>query len=212
MDPTSTIKTEPCLEDSCKALGTPPFGDSFKKFTSPSPSEYQPSPSPTKLPRSELLPKALSQYDPMEQANGLSNTSKSCRPSAFQGDWLTEQDYEVTEVAYLTYAPARHPDRARWQPAYQANLDELGFKLKGERAIKMRSNFVGDLKAYVEPANAFKYVRQQDHPQEFRKMVLGFVQAHGKKYWGASRRGHLSEPDIRKGFLVPRDAERSNSR
>jgi len=76
----------------------------------------------------------------------------------------------------------------------------------------MRSNFVSDLKAYVEPANGFKYVRQQDHPQEFRKMVLGFVQAHGKKYWGASRRGHLSEPATGRGFLVPRDEKRSDSR
>lgn len=43
-------------------------------------------------------------------------------------------------------------------------------------------------------------------------MVLGFVQAYGKKYWGSLRRGHLLEPAIGRGFLVPRDEKRSDSR
>lgn len=76
----------------------------------------------------------------------------------------------------------------------------------------MRSDFVVDLKTYIEPATAFKYVRLNDRPEEFRKMVLGFVQLHGAKYWGTSNREHLMESNVNKGFLVPRDTERPNSR
>ena len=89
MDLHTLIKTEDCLNDTYEAPGTDPYGDSLIASTSLSPSEYQPSPSPEKLSRSELLPKALGQNKPMAQVNGLASTSKSCRPSNFQGDWLT---------------------------------------------------------------------------------------------------------------------------
>lgn len=82
MDYNTPIKTESLLEDSFEALDTEPFCDSFVPPASLSPSEYQPSPSPERLSRVELLPKALSQDSPMAVVNGLPKTSKSGRPSS----------------------------------------------------------------------------------------------------------------------------------
>ncbi len=89
MDSNTLIKTESRPEDFRDALGAELFGDSFVPSTSLSPSEYQPSPSPETLSRSELLPKALIQNNPMAQVNNLPSTSKPSRPSDFQGDRLT---------------------------------------------------------------------------------------------------------------------------
>jgi hypothetical protein len=89
MDTNTLIKTESCPNDNYEPPGVIPYGDSFIAPYSPTPSEYQPSPSPEKPSRLESLPKAPNQINPMAQAIDLSITSKSCRPSTFQGDWLT---------------------------------------------------------------------------------------------------------------------------
>ena len=43
-------------------------------------------------------------------------------------------------------------------------------------------------------------------------MVREFLNLRGHRYWSASNRRHLQQPDILKGFLYPRDTERAQSR
>ena len=43
-------------------------------------------------------------------------------------------------------------------------------------------------------------------------IVSEFLAEYGPIYWGNSRRDHLEEPNVLKGFLCPRDTTRANSR
>ena len=115
---------------------------------------------------------------------------------------------KISEEAYLTYAPRTNPDR-EGEVNYHGFLDQLGFKAKGLRAIRMRSKFLDDLEILLDNHN---YGFRVDKPELLREMVIKFLRVHGTKYWGKSPRQHLSEPDRTKGFLVPRDAGRVNSR
>ena len=115
---------------------------------------------------------------------------------------------KTSEEAYLKYAPGTDPDR-KGKVNYDSFLDQLGFKAKGLRAIRMRSRLLDDLKIHMDNQ---KYSFRVDKPENLREMVLRFLRVHGTKYWGKSPRQHLSEPDKTKGFLMPRDADRVNSR
>lgn len=107
-------------------------------------------------------------------------------------------------MAYRNYEPTR----TKPGDSYNAFLDELGFRAG---AMDYRKDFINDLTTHVD-SSTFRYVRQRNNPLEFRKMIFDFLTKHGNKYWGLTKRDHLSERDSNQGFLCPRDATRLSSR
>lgn len=107
------------------------------------------------------------------------------------------------EAQWLNYSPQGAEGKG-----YNSFLGELGFHTS---KTHKRVEFVKDFTAHVD-FNTFRYARQSENKVEFHKMVLAFLTKHGAKYWGAAERGHLDEADPNKGYLYPRDAQRSPSR
>lgn len=108
------------------------------------------------------------------------------------------------EFHWMTY----RPERSTVGDSYNSFLDELGFTSKD---ASKRSAFVDQFKDYVD-SSTFRYVRQHENEVQFKNMVLDFLRVFGLKYWGPNDRHHLQERDPAKGFLCPRDANRSSSR
>lgn len=111
--------------------------------------------------------------------------------------------YEVADAAYLSYQPTSTFRRS----SYSHYLDRLGFG----SSLSIRTRFIDDCKNHIN-ASDFRFALCREVPEEYKKMVLDFLQIYGDKYWGYAPRAHLTEPDVMKGFLVPRDAHRKNSR
>lgn len=149
-------------------------------------SDYHPSPSPNPPDRLERLSAFLTPSQQTPSAAKPSNVSMA------------------SDKAFLAYAPTK--DSARSYPTF---LDALGFKAE---AASMRLQLIAELKAHVDARIDFKLVRASENPVEFRKMVLDFLDSHGIRFWGPTQRDHLAEKDPKKGFLMPRDAERHESR
>ena len=57
-----------------------------------------------------------------------------------------------------------------------------------------------------------KFLNRMANPEAFKIIVSEFLAEYGPVYWGNSKRDHLEEPNILKGFLCPRDAIRANSK
>ena len=75
----------------------------------------------------------------------------------------------------------------------------------------MRIAFVEKMDDHVQHIS-HKFLLRIANPEAMRIVVLEFLAEYGPLYWGDSKRNHLEEPNILKGFLCPRDATRPNSR
>lgn len=71
--------------------------------------------------------------------------------------------------------------------------------------------FIADMDDHVQPLS-HKFLNRAANREAFKIMVAEFLAEHGPTYWGTSKRDHLEEPNILKGFLCPRDALRADSR
>jgi len=106
---------------------------------------------------------------------------------------------------YLTYTPISTGPANTYEGCFR----KLGFKIELS-TVKIRDNFKRDLKYHVDDSD-LKYLREGDNVQAFKTMTAEFLNQHGLEYWGPSQRGHLQEQDPQKGFLCPRDANRTPS-
>ena len=205
MDSGSLVKKEPSLEVLNGRLDSNVLETGLELLSS---SEYRPSPTPLSDLDFRRPGAALGAPKGMDQISKSSDPGKSAGllMHACMANYAIAS--KTSEEAYLTYAPRTNPDR-NGKVNYDSFLDQLGFKAKGLRAIKMRSRFLDDLKIHMDNHN---YGFRVDKPEILKEMAVRFLRVHGKKYWGKSPRQHLSEPDKMKGFLMPRDADRINSR
>lgn len=67
------------------------------------------------------------------------------------------------------------------------------------------------MKLYVRSSNHM-FFNNTSVEDPFKVAVSEFLARHGPTYWGVDKRDQLLEPDIFKGFLCPRDAQREYSR
>ena len=93
---------------------------------------------------------------------------------------------------------------------YDHYLDRLGFGT-GEDAHYLRTTFNKKLRNYVK-SSGFEHIRKTGNKQAYEMMIKRFLSEHGNTYWGSSKRVHLVEKDLSKGFLYPRDTERKDSK
>ena len=75
----------------------------------------------------------------------------------------------------------------------------------------MRDHLATDMNLYVKSTHDM-FLDRASTEDTLKVVVLEFLAIYGPKYWGIDKRDHLQEPDISKGFLCPRDAQRENSR
>ena len=75
----------------------------------------------------------------------------------------------------------------------------------------MRDAFLVNMDDHVQHIS-HKFLHQNANPKAFKIVVTEFLAEYGPVYWGNSKRDHLDEPNILKGFLCPRDATRVKSR
>lgn len=109
-------------------------------------------------------------------------------------------------ATYLGYAPTNtvHPS------CYIGCFERLGFKITASTIAK-REMLLNHLRGHVDGSN-YIILRSTDNLAAFKVMVSEFLVEHGEDYWGRIGREHLAEPDISKGYLYPRDANREGSR
>lgn len=101
---------------------------------------------------------------------------------------------------HLSYVPTTHHPKG----CNDHFLDSLGFKLTSG-SLRMRINFDENMLTYIEDPR-HKYLTKEAIPEALKVIVSKFLAKYGSTYWGATKRGHLQEPDTDKGFLCPRDA------
>ena len=82
-------------------------------------------------------------------------------------------------------------------------FDMLGFK-SIQASGHMRAAFMANMGNHLSSPSHRFFNRRAD-PEAFKIVVLDFLTQYGPTYWGDSKRDHLKEPDILKGFLCPRD-------
>ena len=75
----------------------------------------------------------------------------------------------------------------------------------------MRHAFDVNMHDHVQH-KSHRFLRRMANPKAFEIIVSEFLAEYGAVFWGESKRDHLEEPNILKGFLCPRDATRANSR
>lgn len=107
---------------------------------------------------------------------------------------------------YLSYAPTTDPKHHSSEHFF----DKLGFK-SGEASAGMREAFVVDVRDHVQHLS-HRFLHRTANPEAFKIVVSEFLAEYGPVYWGYTKRDHLEEPNILKGFLCPRDSTRANSR
>ena len=93
--------------------------------------------------------------------------------------------------------------------SYASYLEQLDFRT--ERLSSLGAGFVDRVRNHGG-STYLKYLRKSDNISAFKIMISEFLAEYGSTYWGKYKRSHLKEPDISKGFLYPRDAERKDSR
>lgn len=106
---------------------------------------------------------------------------------------------------FLTY----QPETDRSNNSYDYYFDLLGFN----EGRPMRDDLQRAINSHVMET-AYRFLRKRDNRVAFEAITKEFLRAHGYLYWGPwlTRRTHLTEPNILKGFLYPRDAETQGSR
>lgn len=109
---------------------------------------------------------------------------------------------------YLSYAPI--PRSSNINQKYF--LDMLGFETSNT-SNKMKNMLITNMNDHVQvrPVN-HKFLTKTANPEALKILVAEFLAEYGPIYWGDSKREHLKERDIHKGFLCPRDALRKDSR
>ena len=107
---------------------------------------------------------------------------------------------------YLSYAPIP----SSTCPSRNHFFVKLGFKSEDDSDY-MRHTFIKNMHNHVQH-KSHRFLCRQANPEALDIVILEFLAEYGPVYWGRSERDHLEEPDISKGFLCPRDAERANSR
>ena len=112
----------------------------------------------------------------------------------------------TTTPMYLSYTPSTNLKYA----SLEHYFDKLGFK-SGEASAGMREAFMADMMEHVQHSS-HRFLHRSANPEAFKIVVAEFLTEYGPVYWGNSKRDHLEEPNVRRGFLCPRDATRSNSR
>ena len=75
----------------------------------------------------------------------------------------------------------------------------------------MRDCLATDMNLYVKSKHDM-FLDKASTEDALKVAVSEFLAEYGPKYWGVDKRDHLQEPDIYKGFLCPRDAQREDSR
>ena len=70
----------------------------------------------------------------------------------------------------------------------------------------MRNRLATDMNLYL------MFLNKASTEDTSKVTVSAFLAKYGPTYWGIDKRDHLQEPDISKGFLCPRDAQREDSR
>ena len=152
------------------------------------------------------LPASANPFAFQPQRHTMPSLSEPCHPMSRQQNTEGEGTLATTSEisAWMTY----QPERSTAGDSYNNFLDELGF---ASNNADKRSDFVDHFKDHVD-SSTFRYVRQYSNEVEFETMVLDFLRMYGLEYWGLNDRHHLQERDPNKGFLCPRDAQRSNSR
>ena len=75
----------------------------------------------------------------------------------------------------------------------------------------MRNRLATDLSLYVRSTHD-RFLNKASTEDTLKVAVSDFLAKYGPIYWGINKRDHLQEPDIYKGFLCPRDAQREDSR
>lgn len=112
----------------------------------------------------------------------------------------------TTTPLYLSYAPSTNLKYA----SLEHYFDKLGFKSR-EASADMRDAFVANMMEHVQHLS-HRFLHRTANPEAFKIVVAEFLTEYGPVYWGNRKRDHLEEPNVRKGFLCPRDATRANSR
>lgn len=108
---------------------------------------------------------------------------------------------------YMTYKARSN----RNVESYDYYFDRLGFTDDCTKRDGLKTR----ISDYVVNAGVgCRFLRSDDNPKLFKELITGFLKKHGPTYWpsGCHDRSHLKEIDARKGFMCPRDAERSRSR
>lgn len=75
----------------------------------------------------------------------------------------------------------------------------------------MRDCLATDMNIFVRSTHHI-FLNKASTKDLLKVAVLEFLAQYGPKYWGVDKRDHLCEPDILRGFLYPRDAQREDSR
>ena len=81
--------------------------------------------------------------------------------------------------------------------SYDKYFDELGFANDPDK----RAEFVAKIHDHVD-GSVFRYLRENEKPKEFEKMVRGFLEKYGEVYWGATCRRHLIQQDTENNFCA----------
>ena len=90
-------------------------------------------------------------------------------------------------------------------------FDLLGFKPAGRVFPDMRDRLAPDTNFYLRSTHGMLLIKASTE-DTLKVTVSAFLERYGPTYWGIDNRDHLQEPDISKGFLCPRDAQREDSR
>ena len=75
----------------------------------------------------------------------------------------------------------------------------------------MRDSLATDMNSYVRSSHHM-FLNEASTTDTLKVAVSEFLAQYGPIYWGVDNRDHLHEPDILKGFLCPRNAQREDSR
>ena len=113
------------------------------------------------------------------------------------------------EYEYLSYSPISSTSSLYFK---QENFfDLLGFKPAGKVFPDMRDRLASDTNLYLKSMHDM-FRNKASIEDTLKVVVSAFLEKYGRTYWGIDNRDHLQEPDISKGFLCPRDAQREDSR
>ena len=113
------------------------------------------------------------------------------------------------EYKYLFYSPMSSTSSASF--TQENYFDLLGFKPAGSGFPDMRDRLASDTNLCLRSTHD-TFLNKVLTKDTLKVAVSAFLEKYGRIYWGIDNRDHLQEPDISKGFLYPRDAQREDSR
>ena len=118
--------------------------------------------------------------------------------------------HTVPEPEYLFYSPMSLTPKPNASFNEGNYFDLLGFNPAGGDS-DMRDRLATDMRLYLRSMHDMS-LNKASTEDTSKVAVSEFLAKHGPTYWGVDKRDHLQEPNISKGFLCPRDAQRENSR